>query len=44
MKFVYDEKKYCVANFLYNEKLLNSHVWYSLGESKNHEYKELKGG
>lgn len=42
MKFVYDENKYCVNNFLDNEKLLNSHVWYSLGESKNHEYKELR--
>ena len=42
MKFVYDENKYCVINFLGDEKLLNSHVWYSLGKTKTHEYKELR--
>ena len=35
MKFEYDENKYCVINFLGDEKLLNSHVWYSLGEKKH---------
>lgn len=42
MKFVYDVKKYNVSNFLNNEKLLGWYNWYSLSESKNHEYKELK--
>lgn len=42
MKFEYDENKYNVVNFLGDEKLLSRHVWYSLGESKTHEYKELR--
>ena len=42
MKFEYDKKKYCVSNFLGDEQLLSRHVWYSLSESKNHKYKELK--
>ena len=42
MKFVYDVNKYNVSNFLNNEKLLDWYNWYSLSESKNHEYKELK--
>ena len=42
MEFVYDENKYCVSNFLGDEKLLNRHIWYSLGESRTHEYKELR--
>ena len=42
MKFVYDVNKYNVSNFLNNKKLLGWYNWYSLSESKNHEYKELK--
>lgn len=42
MKFVYDENKYCVINFLGNKELLSWYNWYSLSESKTHEYKELK--
>lgn len=42
MKFEYDEKKYNVSNFLGDEQLLSRHVWYSLGETKTHEYKELR--
>lgn len=42
MKFVYDVKKYNVSNFLDNKKLLGWYNWYSLSESKNHEYKKLK--
>lgn len=42
MKFEYDENKYCISNFLGDEQLLSRHVWYSLGETKTHEYKELR--
>ena len=42
MKFVYDVNKYNVSNFLNNKKLFGWYNWYSLSESKNHEYKELK--
>lgn len=42
MKFVYDVNKYNVSNFLNNEKLLGWYNWYSLSQSKNYKYKELK--
>ena len=42
MKFEYDKNKYNVINFLDNKELLSCYNWYSLSESKIHEYKELK--
>ena len=46
MKYVYDEKKYCVSNFLDNENLLSRQIWHSLsakpGEGKNLTVQKVK--
>lgn len=41
MKYVYDEKKYCVSNFLNDDNLLSRQVWHSLS-AKPGEGKDLK--